>query len=68
MKVSNIIEGLMILQKYKPETESDYHAHAEHDEMWAGNLDWKTSDKDEKRLNELGWTKDNENNAWHANI
>jgi hypothetical protein len=68
MTVQKIIEGLMIIQKSKPETESDYHAHAGHEEMWAGNLQWELSEKDEKRLNELGWTKDNENNAWHAHI
>jgi hypothetical protein len=68
MTVQKIIEGLMIIQKSKPETESDYHFRAEHDEIWAGNLEWQLSERDEKRLVELGWTKDSHCDGWHAHV
>jgi hypothetical protein len=68
MKVSSIIEGLQIIQKSKPESESDFHFRAEHDQIFAGSLNWKMSAKDKKRLDDIGWEQDEDADGWRALI
>ena len=66
MTTTNIIEGLQIINKSKPEGESDYHFRAEHDGVWAGSLEWPMPEEDKKRMEELGWTADEEADGWRA--
>lgn len=68
MTVSNIIEGLQLIQKSKPEGESDYHFRAEHDEAWAGSLEWPMSEDDKKRMGVLGWYADEVSDGWRAMV
>lgn len=68
MTTTNIIEGLQLINKSKPEGESDYHFRAEHDEVWAGSLDWPMSEEDKKRMEELGWHADEDCDGWRAMI
>ena len=64
MKVNDIIEGLLLIQKTKPATESDYHFRAEHDKIFVGSLEWPMSDEDKKRMEELGWNADEDIDGW----
>jgi hypothetical protein len=66
MDISSFISGLKIIQAAKPITESDYHGRAEHDMFYAGDLEWKMSAKDIKKLEDLGWVADGDANGWHA--
>lgn len=68
MIVANIIEGLQLINKSKPETESDYHFRAEHDEVWAGSLDWPMPEEDKKRMEDLGWRPDEDCDGWRAMV
>lgn len=68
MEVSKIIEGLQIIQKSKPTKESDYHFRAEHDEIFVGSLEWKMSDDDKKRMEELGWEADEDIDGWRTTV
>lgn len=68
MRVPEIIEGLQIIQKSKPANRSDYHFRAERDEIFAGRLDWEMSDKDKKRMEELGWDADEDFDGWRASV
>lgn len=68
MKVSDIIEGLNLIQKSKPESESDYHFRAEHDEIFVGSLEWDMPDEDKKRMEELGWNQDEDADGWRAMV
>jgi hypothetical protein len=68
MKVTDIIEGLQIIQKYKPENESDYHLRAEHDEIYVGSLDWVMSEQDKARMIELGWIQDDDADGWSTHV
>ena len=64
MTVTNIIEGLQIVQKSKPSNESDYHFRAEHDQIFVGSLEWEMSDEDKTRLEELGWEANEDVDGW----
>ena len=64
MKAENIIRGLEIIHKSKPESESDHHVRAEHDMIIAGSLEWELSDNDKHILNELGWVADEDLDGW----
>lgn len=66
MNAAKIIEGLQLIQKSKPESESDYHFRAEHDRIWAGSLEWPMSEEDKKKLEELGWEADSDADGWSA--
>jgi hypothetical protein len=68
MTVTNIIKGLQLINKSKPEGESDYHFRAEHDEVWAGSLDWPMPNEDEDQMKELGWERDKDTNGWRAMV
>lgn len=68
MKVSDIIEGLQLIQKSKPHCESDYHFRAEHDEIFVGSLDWPMAAEDKKRLHELGWEADEDIDGWKTSV
>lgn len=68
MKVSYIIEGLQIIERSKPDYGSDYHFRAEHDEIFVGSLDWKMSDEDKVRMEDLGWEADEDVDGWRASI
>ena len=68
MKVTNIIEGLQIIQKSKPAKEGDYHFRAEHDEIFVGSIKWKMSDEDKARMEELGWNADENSDGWQASV
>jgi hypothetical protein len=68
MKVTDIIEGLQIIQKYKPENESDYHLRAEYDEICVGSLDWLMSEQDKARMIELGWVQDDDADGWSTYV
>lgn len=68
MTTTNIIEGLQLINKSKPEGKSDYHFRAEHDEVWAGSLDWPMSNEDKKRMEELGWNADEDCDGWRATV
>lgn len=58
--MKNITDGIAILAKYP----NGYFA-AEHDEIWAGPEDQEVvSDEDQKRLQELGWDKQ-DGMGWH---
>lgn len=64
MKVNDIIEGLQIIQKSKPDGASDYHFRAEHDVIYVGDLNWVMTEEDKKRMEELGWTADENAGGW----
>jgi len=66
MKATNIINGLLLIQKSKPENESDFHVRAEHDNIYAGSLEWEMSKEDKKRMEELGWHTDEDVDGWRA--
>lgn len=68
MTTTNIIEGLQLINKSKPEGKSDYHFRAEHDEVWAGSLDWPMPYEDKKRMEELGWAADEDADGWRATV
>lgn len=68
MTVTNIIEGLQLINKSKPEGKSDYHFRAEHDEIWAGSLEWPMPDEDKNRMEELGWEPDENADGWRAMV
>jgi len=68
MTVTNIIEGLLIIQKSKPNNESDYHFRAEHDVIFVSSLDWEISDEDKAKLEMLDWMEDEYANGWIAII
>ena len=68
MTVTNIIEGLQLIQKSKPAKESDYHFRAEHDEIFVGSIDWEMSDADKARMEELGWSADEDVHGWRASV
>ena len=68
MKANDFIEGLTIIQKNKPESESEYYIRAEHDQVFVGSLSWKMPKKDKKRLLELGWTQDEFADGWVASV
>lgn len=68
MTVKNIIEGLQIIEKYRPEKESQYHLRAEHDEIFAGSLDWPFTSEDKKKLKKLGWTAEVVVDGWRASV
>jgi len=56
MKLSNLLEGLLILKKYY---DFDDYFSAEHDQIWlCGGEDIKIFREDEGKLNELGFFKD----------
>lgn len=66
MTVTNIIEGLQLIQKSKPAKESDYHFRAEHDEIFVGSIEWEMSNADKARMEELGWSADEDVDGWRA--
>jgi len=66
MNVTNIIKGLEVIQKSKPESESDYHFRAEHDTIYVGSLEWPMSEEDRKIMAELGWHANKEIDGWVA--
>lgn len=66
MTATNIIEGLQLINKNKPEGQSDYHVRAEHDKVWAGSLDWPMPEEDKQIMKSLGWQSDKEANGWGA--
>lgn len=66
MTSGNLIEGLQIIQKSKPDGVSDYHIRAEHDEVWAGSLRWAMSEEDKNKLKDLGWRPDEDAEGWNA--
>lgn len=68
MTVSNIIEGLRLINKSKPENESDYHFRTEHDEVWAGSLDWPMPKEDKQMMKKLGWEADKNTDGWRAMV
>lgn len=68
MTVTNIIEGLRLINKYKPEGQSDYHFRAEHDEVWAGSLEWPMPQEDKKKMEDLGWHTDEDCDGWRAMV
>lgn len=53
MKMSDVIEGLTILQKYY--REDGYHLAAEHDEIYAFETQKQLSPEDAKKMFDLGW-------------
>lgn len=60
--IQNFADGLAILAKYNPSAE----VCAEHDEIWAGGPHpGNTLPKDRKRLEELGFTWDEDTDSWH---
>jgi hypothetical protein len=66
MTVENIIKGLQIIEKSRPAKESPHHFRAEHDEIFAGSLDWKMSKEDKQSLKELGWSRDKDADGWRT--
>ncbi len=68
MTATNIIEGLQLINKSKPEGKHDYHIRADHDVIWAGSLEWKMSKEDKKRMKELGWDCDSDADGWRAYV
>lgn len=60
MKAQDFIEGLLIIQKYKPEGKSDRWIHPEHDEIFVGELSWPIPEEDRNKLKELGFYESND--------
>lgn len=54
MKTKDIIEGLLILEKYRDNVDG-YNTGAEHDELFAYPTDRPVEQPDLDRLIELGW-------------
>lgn len=68
MKAQEIIEGLKIIHEAKPEKSGDYHVRAEHDNIYAGSLEWELSEENKNRLHELGWEEDPDADGWRAMV
>lgn len=68
MTVPNILAGLQIIEAKRPSKESPYHFRAEHDEIWAGSLDWGFTQKEKDKLEELGWSADEDADGWHTSV
>lgn len=68
MTVKIIIEGLRIIEKSRPSKQSPYHLRAEHDQVFAGSLEWPMSKKNKNKLEELGWTADKDVDGWRASV
>ena len=66
-KLEKIVEGLLIFKKYFDQTPTRRRGdiNFEHDECFAGPLPSIVSEEDKKRLEELGWGPDEENDCWH---
>lgn len=58
MKAIDIIEGIRIVEQFRPESESPYHIRAEHDRIYIGSLDWPIPEQQKQILEELGWDED----------
>lgn len=54
MHNKNFVEGINIISKYIPETET-FSIGADHDILWFGDYNWVTNKEDVQRLLELGW-------------
>lgn len=64
-----VIEGLQIIQKYKPEAHTPHHIGAITGFIIAGGTKdegWNYSEEDEARLQKLGWKFDDEHGGWRA--
>jgi len=61
-EVKKVLEGLLILKKYFPEGDIA----AQHDEIYAGGdaSEVEISESDKKRLDDLGWFIDEEEDSW----
>lgn len=58
MRNVNFIEGIKIIAKYIDE--SKFSIRAEHDQIWFGEYDDVREESDRKKLEDLGWFKDEE--------
>ena len=59
----DFFESISIFKKYVSEDKMDnFDLYAEHDKIWFLDYEEVTSEKDIKRLEELGWFKDED--AW----
>jgi hypothetical protein len=63
MKLSDFIDGLLIIQKYEKD---QYCMQAEHDEMFISSIDLPMSEEDEAQMLKLGWRKDDYSDSWHV--
>lgn len=59
MKLRDLAEATQILMKYAS-AEEQYCIYAEHDELWIGSDSWLVTTADKVRLEELGFTIDEE--------
>lgn len=68
MEAQEIIEGLMLIDRWKPMFGNDYHVGAEHDLICAGDLNWEVPEEIKSRLMALGWEQDHKDNKWVARL
>ena len=68
MTVANILKGLEIIQKSKPESHSDYHFRAEHDRIYVGSLEWPMPEEDKNLMAALGWYADEGVDGWVTSV
>lgn len=68
MEANNIIQGLVIIEKARPKNHTPYHVRAEHDKIYAGSLDWILGSADDKKLEDIGWSRDEEADGWRAMV
>lgn len=64
----NVIKGLQLIEQYRPENGHVFHIRAEHDTIYAGDLNWPMSPIDADQLLFLGWERDENANGWRANV
>jgi hypothetical protein len=61
MKLAEMIEGMQIIAKHvEAEARDQYCVQAEHDQFWCGDYHLPLSEDEKKRMEELGWFKDND--------
>lgn len=68
MTAPKIIAGLQIIENARPKDESPYHVRAEHDEIFAGSLEWDMTEADKDKLEELGWSEREDVDGWRAYV
>jgi len=60
-QAQRIIEGIQLVEKHRPSSESEYHTRAEHDEFIIGSLEWGVP---VDQMEDLGWSANEDYNGF----
>lgn len=67
-EIEKITKGLRVIELSRPKTESPFHVRAEHDQLFAGSLNWNMREVDKQRLNAWGWQEVEDVDGWVFNL